>query len=139
LVDVLKHDANTPPKRAHEELVIHFPHYDKDPIGPASAIIYQNYKMIRVFETEERHLFDLSKDISEERDLAASMQDVVLALDNRMMDYLRSVNAEMPRPNPNYDPKGERSGDRKGGGGGGGKKGKKGGKREETEVKPSNN
>lgn len=125
LVDVMKRDPNTAPKRAREELVIHFPHYDKDPIGPASAIIYQNYKMIRVFETEQRHLFDLSKDVGEARDLASSKQDVVLALDNRMMDYLRAVNAGMPRPNPNYDPNGERSGDRKGGKGGGGKKGKK--------------
>jgi len=122
LVNVLKHDPNTPPKRAREELVIHFPHYDKDPIGPASAIIYQNWKMIRVFETEQRHLFDLSKDIGEQHDLAQSKQDVVLALDNRMMDYLRSVNAGMPKPNPDYVEGGERSGDRRGGGG---KKGKK--------------
>lgn len=125
LVDVLKRDPNTPPKRAREELVIHFPHYDKDPIGPASAIIYQNYKMIRVFETEERHLFDLSKDVGERKDLAVSKPEVVQSLDNRMMDYLRFVGAGMPKPNPNYDPKGQRSGDRKGGGGKGGKGGKK--------------
>lgn len=129
LVDVLKRDPNTAPKRAREELVVHFPHYDKDPIGPASAIIYQNYKMIRVFETEERHLFDLSKDVGERKDLAASKPEIVQTLDNRMMDYLRSVGAGMPKPNPNYDPKGERSGDRKGGGGKGGKGGGKGGKK----------
>jgi arylsulfatase A-like enzyme len=122
LVNALKRDPNTPPTRAHEELVIHFPHYDKDPVGPASAIIFQNWKMIRVFETEQRHLFDLSKDIAEEHDMAASKQDVVLALDNRMMDYLRSVKAGMPKPNPNYVEGGDRSGDRRGGGG---KKGKK--------------
>ena len=126
LVGVLENDANTPPKRTREELVIHFPHYDKDPIGPASAILYQNWKMIRVFETEQRHLFDLSKDIGERNDLAGSKQDVVLALDNRMMDYLRSVNAGMPKPNPNYVEGAEKSGDRKGGGGGKGGKGKGG-------------
>ena len=43
-----------------------------------------------------------------------------------MMDYLRSVNAGMPKPNPDYVEGGERSGDRKGGGGGkGGRKGNK--------------
>lgn len=135
LVDVLKKDPNTSPKRAHEELVIHFPHYDKDPIGPASTIIYQNWKMIRVFETEQRMLFDLSKDIAERNDLAKTNPNIVLALDNRMMNYLRSVSAGMPKPNPDYVEGGEKSGDRKGGkgggGGGGGKKGKKGMMKEE--------
>lgn len=147
LVDVLKKDPNSPPKRMREELVIHFPHYDKDPIGPASVIIYQNWKMIRVFETEKRMLFDLSKDIGEQNDLAQANPNIVIALDNRMMDYLRSVNAGMPKPNPNYVEGGEKSGDRKGGkggGGGGGKGGGKGGKKkpmmkEETEVKPDAN
>lgn len=125
LVNVLKRDPNVAPKRQRDELVIHFPHYDKDPIGPASAILLQNYKMIRVFETEQRHLFDLSKDIAERNDLAESKKDIVLALDNRMMDYIRAVGAGMPRPNPDYVEGGERSGDRRGGKGGG-KGGKKG-------------
>ena len=143
LVEALKKDPNTPPKRAHEELVIHFPHYDKDEIGPASAILFQNYKMIRVFETEQRHLFDLSKDIGEQHDLAAARPEIVQALDNRMMDYIRSIGAGMPKPNPDYVEGGERSGDMKGGkgkGGGGGKGGKKKPMvKEETEVKPGTN
>ena len=130
LVDVLKKDPNTPPKRAHDELVIHFPHYDKGEIGPASAILFQNWKMIRVFETEQRHLFDLSQDIGEQNDLAAAKPEIVQALDNRMMDYLRAISAGMPKPNPDYVEGGERSSDMKGGkgkdgGGGGGKGGKK--------------
>jgi arylsulfatase A-like enzyme len=111
LVNVLKRDPNTAPQRAHEEFVVHFPHYDRDDAGPASAIFFGQYKMIRLFETEERHLFDLSKDVAEQHDLASSRLDVVLALDNRMMDYLRAVNAEMPKPNPNYVAGGLRSGD----------------------------
>ena len=123
LVGLLKKDPNTAPKRMHEELVVHFPHYDKDEMGPASAILYQNWKMIRVFETEKRLLFDLSKDMGEQRDLAESNPNIVLALDNRMMDYLRSIKAGMPKPNPDYVEGGERSGDRRGGKGGkGGKK-----------------
>lgn len=118
LVDVLKKDPNTPPKRPREELVIHFPHYDKDELGPASAILFQNWKMIRVFETEQRMLFDLPKDLGEQHDLARANPNVVLSLDNRMMDYLRSLNAGMPKPNPDYVEGGERSGDRKGGKGG---------------------
>lgn len=123
LVTTLLTDPAAPPKRTREELVIHFPHYDKDPLGPASAILLDQHKMIRLFETERRMLYDLGKDIAEEHDLAAASPNVVLALDNRMMDYLRSVGADMPRPNPNYVEGGERSGDRRGGGGGkGGRK-----------------
>ncbi|MEZ5433868.1 MAG: hypothetical protein R3F31_22420 [Verrucomicrobiales bacterium] len=55
-----------------EELVIHFPHYDKDEVGPASAILFRNYKMIRVYETDERHLFDILQDPGERTDLAIS-------------------------------------------------------------------
>lgn len=127
LVSVLKQDPGVAPKRLREELVVHFPHYDKDTIGPASAILLQNYKLIRVFETEQRYLYDLSKDIGEQNDLATEKPDIALALDTRMTDYLRAMNAGMPKPNPGYDPEGERSGDRKGGkgGGGGGRKGQK--------------
>ncbi len=129
LVEVLKTDPNAPPRRTHEELVIHFPHYDKDPVGPASAIICQNWKMIRIFETEQRMLYDITKDIGERNDLAQANPNMVLALDNRMMDYLRAVGAGMPKPNPNYIEGGERSGDLRGGGGGKGGKGAKGGKK----------
>lgn len=121
LVNVLQRDPNAAPKRAHEEFVVHFPHYDMDGAGPASAIWFQDFKMIRIFETEQRLLFDLSKDVAEQDDLSSSKMDVVLALDNRMMDYLRAVNAETPKPNPNYIAGGQRSGDSKGGGKGGGK------------------
>lgn len=115
LVPTLKQNPALQPKRLFEELVIHFPHYDKDPQGPASAILLQNYKMVRVFETEQRLLFDLSKDVGEQHDLASSNAQTVLSLDNRMMNYLRAVKASMPKPNPEYQAGAERSGDRKGG------------------------
>ena len=59
---------------------------------------------------------------SEQNDLASSKPDVVLALDHRMMDNLRAVNAAMPKPNPDYVAGGLRSGDSKGGSKGSGKK-----------------
>jgi arylsulfatase A-like enzyme len=126
LVPVLKTNPAVAPKRLSEDFVVHFPHYDKDEIGPASALLCQNYKLIRVFETDQRLLFDLSKDPDEQTDLAAAQPDLVRSMDTRMTEYLGRLNAGLPTPNPNYDPNGERSGDRKGGGGGGGKGGKKG-------------
>jgi hypothetical protein len=90
--------------------------------------------MSRIYETEQRLLFDLSRELGEQHDLAQASPDVVLALDTRMMDYLRAAGAEMPRPNPGYEPGGERSGDRKGGQEGKGGMGK--GKGQERKPRP---
>lgn len=127
LVSVLKQGDTAPVKRPREELVIHFPHYDKDDLGPASAILLRDFKMIRFYEEDlRRRLFDVSQDVGEEHDLASAKPDIVAALDKRLNEYFRLVNGGIPTPNSNYDPKGERSGDHKGGGGkGGGGKGKK--------------
>jgi arylsulfatase A-like enzyme len=91
-------------KRPREELVIHFPHYDKDEIGPASAIFLGNLKLIHVYETNTSHLFDLSKDLTEGRDLASTMASQAAVLDKRLAEYLAAVKAQMPAPNPSYDP-----------------------------------
>jgi arylsulfatase A-like enzyme len=108
-------------KRDREELVFHVPHYDKDSRGPASVIILGNYKLTRIYETGKRLLFDLSKDIYEQNDLAAKMPEKVEELDARMTEYLKSVNAQMPKLNPDYDPdKPQISDDRQRGGRGGG-------------------
>lgn len=91
-------------KRPREEFVVHFPHYDKDLIGPASAIYWGDLKLVRIYETGERRLYDLSKDMGERNDLAQLQLNQVADLDQRLTDYLKSVNAEMPRRNPNPDP-----------------------------------
>jgi arylsulfatase A-like enzyme len=104
LVPVLAGTPNAKVTRPRAELVIHFPHYDKDEVGPASAILLGNLKLIHVYETNTPHLFDLSKDLAEQHDLAGVMPSEAAALDKQLMDYLAAVNAQMPVPNPKYDP-----------------------------------
>lgn len=104
LVPVLMNGGKGEVKRSREELVFHFPHYDMDPAGPASAIMLGDYKLIKFYETNKLHLFDLSKDIGEENDLAGRKPEVVAKLHGRLNAYLASVDAQMPQPNPNYDP-----------------------------------
>jgi arylsulfatase A-like enzyme len=82
--------------RGRDELVFHFPHYDKDSLGPVSAIIADNYKLIRVYEDGSRLLFDLQRDIGEQNNLASSMPEKAQELDERMTEYLRGVDARMP-------------------------------------------
>jgi arylsulfatase A-like enzyme len=115
LVAVLKGQSEEPPARSRDDFVVHYPHYDKDDLGPTSAIFYKNYKLIRVYETGKNMLFDLSNDISERHDLADKFPDVVKDLDRRLTEYLVSQNGLLPKPNPNYNPSGARSVDSKGG------------------------
>ena len=90
-------------ERPREELVFHFPHYQSGD-GPHSAIMLDDYKLIKLYETDKLYLFDLSKDIGEENDLAGRKPEVVAKLHDRLNEYLASVDAQMPQPNPYYDP-----------------------------------
>lgn len=104
LVSVLTHAGDGAVKRPREELVVHFPHYDKDAIGPASSIWLDDYKLTRIYETGGLQLFNIRKDPGERRDLAREMPDKADALNRRLTEYLVAVNAQMPSPNPDYDP-----------------------------------
>ena len=50
-----------------------------------------------------RCFVDLSKDMGERNDLAKQMPQKAAELDQRLTDYLKAVNAQLPSPNPNYD------------------------------------
>ena len=104
LVPLLTHEGTGTVKRRHEEFIVHFPHYDKDPLGPGSAIFVGDYKLIRTYETGGPCLYDLSKDPGERNDLAAEMPERAADLDKRLTAYLTSVKAQMPAANPEYDP-----------------------------------
>jgi hypothetical protein len=90
--------------RPREEFVVHFPHYDRDAAGPASVILLGDFKLIRIYESGALRLFNITKDPGERNDLAKEMPDKTKELNQRLGDYLTAVNAQMPRPNPDYDP-----------------------------------
>ena len=114
-------------KRAREELVFHFPHYDLGNGGPATAILIGTDKLIRTDEKRTRRLFDLERDPGEGRDLTAAMPEKAAELDARLTKYLLDVSAQMAKPNPNYDP--AKAGDASLDTGRGGKAGKQAKKR----------
>lgn len=96
LVPILTGGGTGKVQRPREEFVVHFPHYDKDPVGPASAILLGDFKLIRVYETGALQLFNITKDPGERQDLAKEMPDKVKELDQRLTDYLLAVKAQMP-------------------------------------------
>lgn len=90
--------------RTRDEYVVHFPHYDKDATGPASALWLGEWKLVRVYESGARHLFDLVRDPAERNDLAQAQPERVRELDGRLTTYLEAVHAQMPTTNNAYDP-----------------------------------
>jgi arylsulfatase A-like enzyme len=106
LAAVLAHGGVGAVARPREEFVVHFPHYDKDAIGPASALYLGDLKLIRVYETGALELFDLASDLAERRDLAQAQPDKAKELDRRLEAYLVSVGAQLPAPRTQRDPGG---------------------------------
>jgi hypothetical protein len=90
-------------KRAREELVFHFPHYQSDD-GPHSAIRIGNLKLLHFYEDDRLALFDLAKDIGERNDIAQRMPRETQMLKGRLDQYLAAINAQLPTPNSNFDP-----------------------------------
>jgi arylsulfatase A-like enzyme len=62
---------------------------------PHSSIREGDYKLIRFWKTKEVMLFDLAKDPQERNDLAAQMPEKKKAMEQALMTYLRSVDAEI--------------------------------------------
>lgn len=78
----------------------HYPHYSNQGGRPAAAVRDGRWKLIRNFETDRRELYDLSLDLSETTDLAASQPAIVDHLDHLLQNWLADVKAIVPQPNP---------------------------------------
>jgi len=103
LAAVLKNGGAGVVRRARDEFVVHFPHYDSD--TPASAMFIGDYKLIRVYGEDAPQLYDVIKDPAERTNLAKALPEKTAELDGKLTAYLQAVSAQMPKPNPAYDPK----------------------------------
>ncbi|NCX92615.1 MAG: sulfatase 1 precursor, partial [Rhodobacteraceae bacterium] len=78
-------------KRNTKDLIFHFPWHT----GVAESVIRSGkFKLRKDLDSLNIELFDISKDLSEENDLAAEMPDLVQKLDKKRAKYLKEVNAE---------------------------------------------
>jgi hypothetical protein len=99
LVPLLKGGAQ--PERP---LFWHYPHYSNQGGGPGGAVRLGNFKLIEWYEDMRVELFNLSGDLGEQHNLAATMPDKADALRQQLHDWRQSVSADMPTPNPDYNP-----------------------------------
>lgn len=80
-------------------LFFHYPHYRNT--TPQSVIIKDNYKLFNFYELTEPYLYDLKADIGEETNIATQMPELAQRLQKELDSYHASVDALLPKPNPN--------------------------------------
>ncbi|MCX6919462.1 MAG: sulfatase [Verrucomicrobia bacterium] len=91
-------------KVEREALYWHYPHYHGGGATPHSAIRKGEFRLIHFYEDNRDELYDLAHDIGETKDLAASQPEKAKELRTQLDAYLKSVGAQLPSANPNYDP-----------------------------------
>ena len=83
----------------------HFPHYSNHGMqSPGGAIRDGDYKLLEYFENGTLQLFNLTKDIGEQEDLAMIEVEKTKELVGKLHRWRKQVGAQMMKPNPNYDP-----------------------------------
>jgi arylsulfatase A len=91
-----------PPER--EAIYWHYPHYHPGGATPYGAIRRGDWRLVEFFEDDRVELYNLKDDVGETKDLAAAMPEKARELRRALADWRASVGAQMPTPNPNYDP-----------------------------------
>jgi arylsulfatase A len=85
-----------------EAMCWHLPHYHHS--TPASAIRRGDWKLIEFFETGSVELYNLKDDVGEKKNLAEKEPNRAKELKAALTEWRQKVNAQMPVPNPQYDP-----------------------------------
>lgn len=100
--------GNPAPRR--DTLYWHYPHHQHYQLGgamPYAAIRAGDYKLIEFYNDLKDirlELYNIRADIGETKDLAATEPKRVAELRERLHAWQREVGAQMPTPNPAYNP-----------------------------------
>jgi arylsulfatase A len=95
-------------KLKRNELYWHYPHhqhYQKGGTMPYGAIRSGDWKLIEFFNDGTLELYNIGEDIAEEKNLASQFPEIKKQLHERLVAWRLGVNAQLPQPNPKYDPK----------------------------------
>lgn len=86
-----------------ETLYWHYPYYHRT--NPYGAIRSGDWKLIEFFEDGALELYDLANDPYETTNLAQQQPEKAEELLKQLKAWRESVGAQMPMPNPDYNPK----------------------------------
>ena len=82
----------------------HYPHYSNQGGSPYGAVRLGDFKLIEWYEGMRVELYDLRNDIAEKNNLAVEKPESAAAMTARLHTWRADVKAQMPEPNPFYDP-----------------------------------
>jgi arylsulfatase A-like enzyme len=89
---------------APRPLFWHYPHYHPGGATPYSAVLDDNWRLVEFFEDNHVELYRLSDDPEEKSDLAAKQPAKTAELKAKLQAWRQSMGAQLPTPNPDYDP-----------------------------------
>jgi arylsulfatase A-like enzyme len=89
---------------SREALYWHYPHYSNQGGKPGGAVRRGDDKLIEFYEDGRLELYDLGNDPGEKNDLAAARPEKARELHALLRAWRKSVDAQMPIPNPDYRP-----------------------------------
>ena len=101
LVPLLKQSGDL----QREAIYWHYPHYHPGGATPYSAIRQGDWKLIEFLEDNRTELYNLREDLSEQDDLGARFPERAKALREQLHSWRTAVGAQLPTPNPGYDPR----------------------------------
>ncbi|AQQ10392.1 Arylsulfatase [Sedimentisphaera cyanobacteriorum] len=83
----------------------HYPHYSPQGCRPSSVIRDGKWKLILWYEDNRKELFNLREDIGEKNNIADKKPEITDRLFNKLLNWFKEVDAEMPQLNPGYKQK----------------------------------
>jgi len=86
------------------DLFWHYPHYHAGGDSPYSAIRSGVWRLVEFHEDNRVELYNLAEDLGEQRDLAAARPEQASQLRTKLHAWREQIGAQMPTPNPEYDP-----------------------------------
>ena len=95
------------PKPTRDSLFWHYPHHQHYQLGgatPYGAIRAGDFKLVEFFNDMHVELYNIREDIGETRDLAPTNPRKADELRRRLHAWRDEIGAQMPSPNPKYDP-----------------------------------
>lgn len=91
-------------KTGRDAIFFHYPHYHIEGATPHSAIRKDDYKLYHFYENSEYELYNLANDIGETNNIVIEEPEVFADLKKDLHEWLEEVAAQLPLPNPDYDP-----------------------------------
>jgi arylsulfatase A-like enzyme len=82
----------------------HYPHYGNQGGSPGSSVRRGDHKLIEFFEDGHVELYNVREDVGETRNLAPEQPELAAALQRELAAWRASVEAKIPRPNPDFQP-----------------------------------